>query len=82
MEEIFSEPIFREIYNELSNGSGNVIKAEKFEVVGKSKISVEEESDGGVKFVVKKDENDVVKEIKFICSCGESKSIVLDYSDE
>ncbi|PJA96766.1 MAG: hypothetical protein CO129_04830 [Ignavibacteriales bacterium CG_4_9_14_3_um_filter_34_10] len=79
--ENFEEPIYREINPESNKNSGNVIKQSEVEIVGKTKISVEEESLGGVKFVIKKDENDNIKEIKFICSCGQTKSLILDYSE-
>lgn len=81
MEDIFEEPIFREISDKNGSSSSNIIKADDFKVVGKAIISVDEESIGGIKFVLKKDENEVIKEIKFICSCGQSKSIILDYSE-
>ncbi|GAB4141503.1 MAG: hypothetical protein Fur0015_11160 [Ignavibacteriales bacterium] len=79
--ENFEEPIYREVNPESSKNSGNVIKKTDVEFVGKTKITVEEESLGGVKFVIKKDEQDNIREIKFICSCGQSKSIILDYSE-
>lgn len=81
MSESFQEPVYRELNTKNLKKSGNVIKADDFKIQGYSKVSVEEESLGGVKFVLKKDENDVVKEIKFICSCGQSKSVLLDYSE-
>ncbi|MBU1097673.1 MAG: hypothetical protein CVV23_15370 [Ignavibacteriae bacterium HGW-Ignavibacteriae-2] len=81
MNEDFAEPVYRELDSKSSKKSGNVIKAEEFKIDGYAKVTVEEESLGGVKFVLKKDQNDVIKEIKFICSCGQSKSIVLDYSE-
>lgn len=81
MKEDFAEPIFRELDSKVAKKSGNIIKKEDFKVSGFAKISIEEESMGGVKFILKKDHNDVIKEIKFICSCGQSKSILLDYSE-
>ena len=78
----FEEPIFREIDKDKSLQSGNVIKSEKVEISGKTKITVEEESHEGVKFILKRDANDEIKEIKFICSCGQTKSLILDYSEE
>jgi hypothetical protein len=79
MKESFQESLYGEI--ELKRNKRGVIKSGEAKVIGKAKISVEEESHKGVKIVVKKDENDTIKEIKFICSCGKSKSIVLDYSE-
>ena len=72
-------------FKEISLGSacsGNIIKAEDVEIIGATKITVEEESHEGVKIILNKDENDNIKEIKFVCSCGETKSVILDYSDE
>ncbi len=79
MKETFEESIYNEI--EFVRTKKGVIKAPQVNIVGKSKISVEEEGHNGAKIVVKKDENDTIKEIKFICSCGQTKSIVLDYSE-
>ncbi len=81
MSDKFEEPVFRELNKESNLTSGNVIKSEKVSISGKTKITVEEESHEGVKFVIKKDSNDQIKEIKFICSCGQTKSILLDYSE-
>jgi len=82
MENKFDEPIFREIDNSSNLGSGNVIKSEKVTIAGKTKITIEEESHEGVKFILKRDAKDEIKEIKFICSCGQTKSLILDYSEE
>ncbi len=76
----FVETIFNEYYDQADKHS-NVIKAQVAEIAGKTKISVEEESFDGVKIVLKKDDKDNLKEIKFICSCGQTKSIMLDYSE-
>jgi len=78
----FNEEIFREIsYNGVS-GKGNVINSEEVEVIGTSKITIEEECHEGVRIVLNKDANDNIKEIKFVCSCGETKSVLLDYNEE
>ncbi len=82
MSDEFQEPIFREVNKASNLESGNVIKSGKVEISGKTKITVEEESHEGVKFVLKRDTKDEIKEIKFICSCGQTKSIILDYSEE
>ena len=82
MNDKFEEPIFREIDKNSNLTSGNVIKSEKVAISGKTKITIEEESHEGVKFIIKKDSSDQVKEIKFICSCGQTKSLILDYSEE
>ncbi len=78
----FNEPTFREIaYNKLTAKS-NIISSDDVKIIGTSKISVEEESHAGVKIVLNKDGNDNIKEIKFVCSCGETKSVLLDYNEE
>ncbi len=79
MEEDFKELTYREI--EASHESGNIIKKEKAQITGKTKISVEEESEEGVKIILKKDAHDNIQEIKFVCSCGQTKTIVLDYNE-
>ncbi|MCF6270045.1 MAG: hypothetical protein L3J41_10050 [Melioribacteraceae bacterium] len=78
----FEEPIFREVDKTSNVKSGNVIKSDKVAISGKTKITVEEESHEGVKFILKRDAKDEIKEIKFICSCGQTKSLILDYSEE
>ncbi len=82
MENVFEESVYREISYRESDIVDNVIKAEDVKLVGVTKIDVEEDVHEGVKIVLKKDVNDNIKEIKFICSCGETKSVLLDYSDE
>lgn len=59
----------------------NVIKSEEIQIEGKTKISFEEDDIDGIKIVLNKDENNNVCEIKFICTCGQTKSILLDYSE-
>ncbi len=81
MKNNFKEPLFREYNYDLNESSSNFIKSTDAELVGKTKISVEEESHEGVKIILKKDANDSIKEIKFVCSCGQTKSVILDYSD-
>ena len=81
MNDKFEEPLFRELDKKSNLTSGNVIKSDKVTIAGKTKITIEEESNEGVKFVIKKDSNEQIKEIKFICSCGQTKSILLDYSE-
>jgi hypothetical protein len=82
MENEFVDPLFREIDYQSQRNQGNVIKAGKAEVIGKTRIAVEENSLDGVKIILKKDADDSIKEIKFICSCGQTKSILLDYSEQ
>lgn len=66
--------------NRLKSGK-NVIKSEELKLEGKTKISFEEDDIDGIKIVLNKDENNNVREIKFICSCGQTKSIILDYGE-
>lgn len=80
MKDSFDEPLFRE-FSFSTHQKGNFIKASEAELVGKTKVAIEEESHDGVKVILKKDANDSIKEIKFVCSCGQTKSIILDYSD-
>lgn len=79
MTENFEEPLFREF--KYPSKAGNIIKKEDAIVMGKTKITVDEDAHAGVKIVIKKDENESIKEIKFVCSCGETKSIMLDYTE-
>ncbi|MGD8777598.1 MAG: hypothetical protein PVH88_01405 [Ignavibacteria bacterium] len=82
MGEEFQDAMYREIsYNE-NKRRNSIIPSEEANIIGSAKISVEEESHDGVKIVLKKDENENIKEIKFVCSCGETKSVILDYNDE
>ncbi len=79
MSNIYEETVLKEFTaNKLKNG---VIKKEDISLNGKTKINVEEDEHSGVKIILKKDENDAIKEIKFVCTCGETKSIILDYAD-
>ncbi len=78
----FNEEIFKEISFKGSSKNGNVINSDEIEIVGTSKITIEEESHEGVKIILNKDAEDNIKEIKFVCSCGETKSVLLDYSEE
>lgn len=75
-----------EIYDDLSyrniNRDGNIIKKDDTDIKGKAKINVEEDAEDGVKIILKKDANNNIHEIKFVCSCGQTKSVILDYSEE
>lgn len=81
MAENFNDMVYREISVDNSGFKSNVLKHGSAKLVGKTKISVEEENHEGVKIIIKKDANENVKEIKFVCSCGQTKSIILDYSE-
>ncbi|MBI5807959.1 MAG: hypothetical protein HZA74_06115 [Ignavibacteriales bacterium] len=76
----FEDALFKDIFTKNKTRTGNLIKAEDVEINGKAKISCEDDLDG-VRVLLKKDANDNLKEIKFVCSCGQSKSIILDYSE-
>ena len=80
-EEEFEEQTFKETTYRAIEGGGNIIKAEDAKIVGTAKITVEEDSHDGVKIILKKDAEENIKEIKFVCSCGETKSIILDYNE-
>jgi len=77
----FNDSVYREIVSDQSNSKSNVLKSGTAQLIGKTKISIDEESHEGVKIIIKKDANENVKEIKFVCSCGQTKSIILDYSE-
>lgn len=81
MNKKFIEPIFKQLEIEDDRHSNNIIKANKSKIRGSKKVSVFEENVEGIKVILEKDKNDNIKEIKFQCSCGQTKSIVLDYSD-
>ncbi len=79
MDDEFLEPIYEEIAP-VSSSRSNVIKATQVQIVGKSKLTVEENSEDDVTIFLKKDASDNIQEIKFVCACGRTKSILLDYS--
>jgi|GEM_PF-3158627 len=75
------EPIFLKASNAGIRKNRNIIKADSLRVESKVKLSFEEDTVDGVKIILHKDEADNLKEIKFICSCGQSKTVALDYSE-
>ncbi len=81
MNQEFQESVYREISYRENSFTGNLIKAEDVKITGTAKISLEEDGHDGVKIILKKDAHDNIKEIKFVCSCGETKSVLLDYSE-
>lgn len=81
MKEQFEEYVFRELSVNSSKKTGNLIKCSDANIKGNIKVVVEEDSEEGVKIVLKKDAQDNIKEIKFVCTCGQSKSIILDYNE-
>lgn len=82
MSDSFENMSFKEISHRDVPRSGNVIKSKDVKIEGVAKITIDEDSSDGVKIILRKDENDNIKEIKFVCSCGETKSVLLDYSAE
>lgn len=78
----FNEELYREISFDSSAQKGNLIHADEVNVIGKSKIAIEEDGHEGVKIILNKDADDNIKEIKFVCSCGETKTVILDYNEE
>ncbi len=81
MNDFMDDAIFNSITSKNGSRKSNVIKAEDIQITGSSKISFEEDHAEGIKIVLTKDADDNIKEIKFICSCGQTKSLTLDYSD-
>ena len=78
----FNEDIYREIDFDNSALQGNLILSNDIKIIGSRKITIEEENHEGVKIVLNKDAEDNIKEIKFVCSCGETKTVLLDYDEE
>lgn len=81
MEDTFEEYVFKELSFEPVRKRSSVIKASDAKIHGSVKVEVEEDSHDGVKIILKKDKEDNIKEIKFVCSCGQTKSVILDYSE-
>jgi hypothetical protein len=77
----FEDPLFKDMFSHNKSTTGNLIKSEDVQVTGASKITFEEDDVDGIRIMLKKDVNDNLKEIKFVCSCGQTKSIILDYSE-
>ncbi|MCL4551432.1 MAG: hypothetical protein M1495_23025 [Bacteroidetes bacterium] len=77
----YEDALFRDARVKNTSKTGNLLKANEYEVVGSSKISLEDNDFDDVKILLKKDANDNLKEIKFMCSCGQTKSILLDYGE-
>jgi len=81
MKNAFNEEIFRTVSGNSEARHSRILKSTQYKIEGKTKVELLEESHDGVKIILNKDENDTIKEIKFICTCGDSKSLFLDYSD-
>lgn len=70
---------FELLNSNISNSKKKVIKGDQIKVLGKVQISFEEDALDNVKIILNKDENNNIREIKFVCSCGHTKSLILDY---
>ena len=81
MSSSFVENTYREVLNSNKCKSGNVIKKSSVDFIGNTKIEFHDDHDDSVRVLLKKDDNDQVQEIKFVCSCGETKTISLDYNE-
>jgi len=77
----FEDALFKDIFTKNKTKTGNLFKASEIEVTGFSKISFEDDELEGVRVLLKKDVNDSIKELKFVFSCGQTKTIILDYSE-
>lgn len=80
MQNKFEQITYKEIHSD-SRQKG-LLKANSVEIIGKSKVSVEENAGDNVKIILKKDHDENIKEIKFVCTCGETKTLTLDYAGE
>jgi hypothetical protein len=77
----FEDILYQDIFSKNKVNTGNLIKEADVKITGHSKITCEEDEIDGVRILLKKDANDSIKEIKFVCSCGQTKTIILDYSE-
>ena len=77
----FEDALFKDVFSKNKATTGNLIKADAVEMKGLSKITFEDDEADGIRILLKKDAQDNLKEIKFVCSCGKTKSIILDYSE-
>jgi hypothetical protein len=77
----FEDAPLKDIFEKNKTNTGNLIKAANVEIRGISKISCEDDDVDGIRILLKKDVNDAIKEIKFVCSCGQTKTIILDYNE-
>ncbi len=81
MNNLMEEAIFNSVTCINGARKSSLIKAEDVQITGSSKICFEEDHAEGIKIVLTKDAENNIKEIKFICSCGQTKSLTLDYSE-
>ncbi|MDP2301300.1 MAG: hypothetical protein Q8N03_02600 [Ignavibacteria bacterium] len=82
MDNEFKEPIFNEMKFTPNGSRSKLIKCQNADFEGKVKISIDDEDGDGIKVILRKDENENIREIKFVCSCGQTKSLILDYSEQ
>ncbi len=81
MNNLIEEAVFNSVSCKTDKYKSGLIKEEDVQVTGSSKICFEEDHAEGIKIILTKDADNNIKEIKFICSCGQTKSIALDYSE-
>ncbi|NWF90396.1 MAG: hypothetical protein HXY50_13160 [Ignavibacteriaceae bacterium] len=81
MSNSFQDSFFNLVTTSSKTRNSNVIKSHNVVMQGVSQISFEEDTSEGIKVVLHKDGDGNLKEIRFICSCGQTKSLVLDYSE-
>jgi hypothetical protein len=81
MNETFQDSFFNIVASNSKTGKSNFIKSEDVLMQGVSQISFEEDTAEGIKIILHKDAEGNLKEIRFICSCGQTKSLVLDYTE-
>ena len=77
----FEDASLRDVFVNNKSKTGNLLKADEVNIKGSLKISCEDDEIDGIRILLKKDVNDSIKEIKFVCSCGQTKTIILDYSE-
>jgi hypothetical protein len=82
MGDAFNDSFFNLVTTNSKIRNSNIIKSDDVLMQGVSQISFEEDSAEGIKVVLHKDNEGNLKEIKFICACGQTKSLVLDYSEQ
>ncbi|MBI5807068.1 MAG: hypothetical protein HZA74_01585 [Ignavibacteriales bacterium] len=81
MENNFEDTMYKDIFTKNKTRTGNLIKSTDVEVSGLSRISFQDDEVDGGRILLKKDPNDNLKEIKFVCSCGQTKTVILDYTE-
>ncbi len=77
----FEDALFKDVFSTNNENTGNLLKSKNIEISGASKISFEDDDVDGIRILLRKDANDNLKEIKFVCSCGQTKTVMLDYSE-